>query len=262
MHRFVGADLGGGACGQFLTKIQHGDLVGKIHHHIHVMLDQQHGGLRGHGADKCLERVDFGIGETLGGFIQDQQFGVHRQAHRDFQQALVAIGQRAGDLIGHVCKTHAGQCGHAVCVQVLATFALDGECDVIKHRQIGVDGCDLECIGDAARDTGMGGQMCDIGAVKQDRAGAGRDAPRQQADEGGFARTIGANQSVDFPCCQVEINILNRFDAIVMLGQPFGRQDYGSHLTHLSRNVPRIPLGANSTSTNSAAPTTNRCAVV
>src|SRR5262245_29141202 len=58
LHGRIGADLGGRALGQDGAVAQHGDASCELHHHVHIVLDQQHGGLAGDRPDQVAEAGD------------------------------------------------------------------------------------------------------------------------------------------------------------------------------------------------------------
>ena len=58
-HGGVVADLGGCALGDLLAVVQHDDLVGQAHDHVHLVLDQAHG-------DTALDDLADQLGQALG----------------------------------------------------------------------------------------------------------------------------------------------------------------------------------------------------
>jgi hypothetical protein len=101
----------------------------------------------------------------------------------------------------------------------------------------------------------MGGKAGDILARQQRWCPtAAGDAPGQKADEGGLARAVGADQGMDLALVQVEIDAVHGAQAAEMRVR--SRVSIRAAISaHLSRIVPRMPLGAKSTSATSAVPT-------
>ena len=130
-------NLGRSAFGQNAPLIQHGDRLGQIHDDAHVVFDQKNcrGGVEG--ADQCFEGVDFGFGQALGRFIENEQAGVLCEAHADFEDALVAIAEVAGGLIGAVCQAYLfNDCGQRFSRGIAGSqLAAGGQRHVVGHRQ-------------------------------------------------------------------------------------------------------------------------------
>ena len=61
-----------------------------------------------------------------------------------------------------------------------------------------------------SRDPGVGGQAGDVAAVEADRAGVGQQAAAEQADEGGLAGAVRADQRVDLAGGEVEVDVRRR----------------------------------------------------
>ena len=109
----------------------------------------------------------------------------------------------------------------------------------------------------------MGGQSGNIPPVKANTSRLRRDSPRQQANEGRLPRPIRPDQRVNFTRVQVKIHPIHGGQSAEMPRQSARlQQGHGSHVSPRARNVPNTPLGANSTRTSSAAPTTSSVASV
>ena len=105
----IGADHGRIVCaiparravGDFRAMIEHDDMVGDLHHHAHIVFDQQ---------QRSSWRADVAAAvrsarripriETGGGFVETQQDRVGAHGAGDLQPALRSIGQGAGRLVG------------------------------------------------------------------------------------------------------------------------------------------------------------------
>ena len=91
---------------------------------------------------------------------------------------------------------------------------------------------------------------------------SGGDAAAEQADEGGLARAVGADQGVDLVGLEVEIDLVHGLEPAEMAGEAARLEDHGSHGRNRARSAPSRPRGAKRTRASSATPTTIRCASV
>ena len=95
-HARIGGDLGGRAFDQHRAVHQHGDALGEAEHHVHVVLDQQHGHARAatrHGGEDVVALAP--PGTPAAGSSSSSTRGAQRQRERDLQQPLLAVGQIA-----------------------------------------------------------------------------------------------------------------------------------------------------------------------
>ena len=66
-------------------KFEHDHLVGDAHHHLHVVLDEQHGeavALARSCTDRVGQLVHLGVGEAAGRLVEQQQVGARRPCAR------------------------------------------------------------------------------------------------------------------------------------------------------------------------------------
>ena len=83
--------------------VEHGDVVGHGHHHLDVVLDQDHRDAAvGEQADQRLEVLDLAVGQARRRLVEQQQLRPQRQRARDLEPALVAERQVARLLLGIV----------------------------------------------------------------------------------------------------------------------------------------------------------------
>ncbi len=92
------------AVGDLAAIFQHHDVIGNLHHHRHVVLDQQD---RGAGIvldvhQQLVERQRFLRIEAGGRLVQAQEFGPGAHRTRDLQPALRSVGQVAGGIVGPI----------------------------------------------------------------------------------------------------------------------------------------------------------------
>src|SRR6218665_2222804 len=97
----VGLYVGGPAFGNLLAKVQHQDLVANAHHHVHVVLDQDHGdAVVANLADDGHQFLDVRRRQSRRRLVEQQQLRRQRQRAGNFQQPLLAIRQVARLLVG------------------------------------------------------------------------------------------------------------------------------------------------------------------
>ena len=95
------ADRRGRAFGDLAAEIQHRDGVRRVHHQLHVVLDQQHGrAALGDGADRSRQAFRFIRGKPGRRLVEQQELGLRGKRAGDFEQPLLAVGERARLRIG------------------------------------------------------------------------------------------------------------------------------------------------------------------
>ena len=182
--------------------IQHRDAMSEAHDNRHIVLDQEDSRLLRKVTHKLDEIVDLGIRKTLRRFIENEQFRTKGEAHGNFEQALVAVCQRSGDLPGAVAEADALEMAHGFSSAVL----MGREGDILGGAEIGVDAGDLERIGDAQSHAFECGKVGDVCTFKEDGAGAWRYAAGDETDESGLAGAIGADDGADFTGFEFEVD--------------------------------------------------------
>ena len=86
----------GRAFGDLAAEIEHRDGVRRVHHQVHVVLDQQHGrAAPGDGADRRRQAFRFVRGKPGRGLVEQQKLGLRGQRAGDLEQPLLAVGERA-----------------------------------------------------------------------------------------------------------------------------------------------------------------------
>src|SRR5215469_108880 len=98
-HRRIVAHLVWRALSDFASETEHHDLVGNAHDQAHVMLDQEQGELvfRVDAFDEPAEVSYFGVVESAGGLVQQQQARAAYQRTRELDALLNGERQAAGD---------------------------------------------------------------------------------------------------------------------------------------------------------------------
>ena len=80
--------------------MQHGDAVGELHHHLHVVLDDQDGEVLGDPAHQLHGVVRLGRAHAGGRLVEAQQFRFGGERDADFEIALLAVRQIGGQFVG------------------------------------------------------------------------------------------------------------------------------------------------------------------
>ena len=88
---------------------QHRNAVGEREHQIHVVLDQEHGDVARQGGDGGEDIVALAFGNAGGGLVEQQHARLGGNRDRDLEQALLAVGQRRGQLVHDVEQMEARQ---------------------------------------------------------------------------------------------------------------------------------------------------------
>jgi hypothetical protein len=85
---------------------EHVDAVGHVHHQPHVVLDEQdRGAVLANVLQQLAQRQGFGCIHPGRRFVQGEQFWLGCKRARDFQAALVAVGQAAREIV--LARAHA-----------------------------------------------------------------------------------------------------------------------------------------------------------
>src|SRR5450432_76985 len=91
----VGLHLGRRAVGDLLAEVERDDAVGDAHHHVHVMLDEEHrqAELGADAAQEHHQRLDFLVIEAAGRLVEQQQLGLARERAAELDALLRAERQ-------------------------------------------------------------------------------------------------------------------------------------------------------------------------
>lgn len=216
------------AIGHELPVVQHDDAVRELAHHVHLVLDQEDG-LR----PVFLERADQvedhrRLGRVHAGrrFVEHEDLRFERHQERDFELALVAVGQACDRrmLLGlerDLGQDRIGALGQRAMiapdapeiepapVRALAR-RLHREAHVLEHREIGKEIRQLEGPaqpGPRARRGALPRQQL---PVEQHRAGRRLELPRDQVEVGGLARAVRADDRGQRARCKAATDIVDR----------------------------------------------------
>src|SRR5690606_26981148 len=117
---------------------------------------------------------------------------------------------------------------------------------------------DLKGVDDTAAHAVPGAQAGDVAPLEGDATCGDGNAPANHADQRGLAGAVGADQGADFTALHGEAHLVDGGQPAEAPAQALRReQRHGSHGAHFWRSVPRMPRGAQMTSSTSAAPTTS-----
>ena len=110
-------------------------------------------------------------------------------------------------------------------IEGVAALPLQRDADVLEHRQVREDGRDLERAhepepGDVGRL-----QARDVAALVDDRALGRRQELGQEVEAGGLAGAVRADERMDRAAPDLEIDTVDRGEALELLGQALRRQD-------------------------------------
>ena len=78
--------------------MQHGDAVGELHHHLHVVLDDQDGEILGDPPHQLHGVVRLGRAHAGGRLVETEQLRLGRERDADLEIALLAVGEIGGEL--------------------------------------------------------------------------------------------------------------------------------------------------------------------
>ena len=90
-----------------LAEMEHGDALGEVERHVHVVLDHDDGDVTGDGADEAEDvatLLDREPGERL---VEQQDPGLLGQRHGDLDPAALAVGGLGERPIGEMAQAHA-----------------------------------------------------------------------------------------------------------------------------------------------------------
>ena len=82
--------------------VEHGDVIGDVHHDLHVVLDQQHGDpqLAAHVLHQLAQLLGLLWVHARGGLVEQDELRVRAEGARDLQATLRAVRQVASGVVG------------------------------------------------------------------------------------------------------------------------------------------------------------------
>ena len=194
------------------------------------------------------------------GLVEQQHARRERERERDFHQALAAVGQlghrpaRVGGQAHRLDQPH--RLGSDVGAQARGPQRVaarpqalgDRDRDVLEHREAAEQLVDLERAHDAALDAPRLREPRHVLAAEHHPAARGRQRAREQVDEGGLARAVGADQRVARPRLEPEVDRARDLERAEALGERARFQQRRAHRAPPRRRQaaarPRMPLRA------------------
>src|SRR6516164_207083 len=115
-------------------------------------------------------------------------------------------------------------------VERVAALALQGDSHVLEHAQVRKYGGDLKRADEAHARDRRRPRSRDVLAVENDVAARRREEVREQVEAGRLAGAVGPDQRVDRAAPNRETHVIDRDEALELLGQAAGLEDrVGGH---------------------------------
>ena len=234
--------------------------VGKLEHRVHVVLDEQDGGVAAQALDQAQHLQRVFRPHARHRLVEQQQPGPGSQRQCHVELLLHAVGQGAGGALEHRGEAKLGcqlqRARHQLAFAVTsaqtaktgAGLGLHREQQVVAHRVIAEHAGDLKAAPKAGARALVGRKRTQIGAVEQHPPRIGWQQPGDQIHQGGFARAIGADQGVDLARLHRQADMIGRQQATKALHQAIGHEQ-----AHASA-LPARSCAAPSTSPATSAP--------
>ena len=218
-------------------------------------------------ADLDSRALGFGGAHAASRFIEQQQFGLGRDRHADFEQRDIAVGECARLPVGKTGEselfeyaldyfaTLAVARGRPKRIQH-AAFGLRGDPQIVGHTELVEYALHLQGARDAEPTDPVRLQSGDLLAGEEHAAFVGRKETRDEIKQRGLAGTVGADNRVQTLWRKLEREIVDGGQAAEALGQTDDAQDgWHQRLVHFSpprplqrsrrsRHKPTTPLGA------------------
>ena len=216
--------------------MQHGNGAGNLSDEDHVVLDDDDAVLPGKAHEELAGLGGLLVGHAGGGFVHEEKLWVLREQHSDFEPLLLAVRQRPGfprrpvgqaDGLEHFMDALALGRGHAREDRAPdAAAPLKREQDVLEDRVVDVNRGRLELPTDA--------ETVDLVFVKLSqvrvrteldlsfvRPGASGDDVEHRA----FARAIRADDDAELTFIHVEVEVVDRLEAVEGFADAFEREN-------------------------------------
>src|ERR1043166_3203413 len=213
-HLRICPDLLGCAFRDLDSVIENEDPHAESHHHLHVVLDQQHGDLKFlfHELDQLHQLLFLARIHSGGRLVQEQKLWSRRQRTDDLQPALIAVGQTLALHVAQIFEFEYLQDVEHL-VADLALFLVEGSTTpegmgdsmfqmhrergphVVVNRQRREEANVLECARHAARRDGRSLPADERLPAELDRAGSRFVNSRDNVEDGSLAGAVGADKA-------------------------------------------------------------------
>ena len=108
--------------------VQHGDAVGELHHHLHVVLDDQDGEVLADAPHQLHGLVGLGRAHAGGRFVEAQKLRLGRERDADLEIALLAVRQIGGQFLGLAEQADGVKRGFRLAVDVGEALVMRRSC--------------------------------------------------------------------------------------------------------------------------------------
>src|SRR5712692_9222370 len=228
-HPGVPLHVAGPAFGDLLPVVEDGDAIRDLHHHPHVVLDEEQGALAllHQPAQQCHQAAGLALGHARGGLVEQQQRRIGGERARQLEASLVAVGQVARELVGLVPQAgHFEELGAVLPLPplllppalVTGDHVPEGQGDPAVHaHQHVLDGGHpreqadvLEGAADAQRGDLVGAPTQDRGAPERHDTFLRHVDPGEHVEERGLARSVGTDDRGDVTFLEREVHRVQR----------------------------------------------------
>jgi hypothetical protein len=274
-HLRVGHDLLRRALREHGALHQHGDLLGEAEHHIHVVLDDQHGDVGIEAGDHIEDEMALRGRHAGRRLVEQQHARPLGERNRDLDQALAAIGQLTHQLERIVDQPQRFQvierlvdhrslgAGRTPEIVVLAIAFADGHADVFQNRQPAEELIDLEGARQAAPGAdGLAGGG-DVVAIEHNTAGRRLEHAGDQVDQRRLARPVRTDQRAAGAPLERQVDVARDMQRAEAAVEAFDLQSGGHDWRPLVKTLPASsmrpmrPRRANSTASTRSRPMPN-----
>ena len=195
------------------------------------MLYQQHGVAALEPLQRAHHITRLLVAHACHGLVKQQQLGLGHQHHGQLELAPLAMRQLRDLGAAALRQTCLCDGAHGRLHQrrlrehgrpktkAVTAVRLHGQCDVLKHTELGEHRSDLVRAGQAAQGPLCGQQGSDVMSVKLDSTTVGCDFAAQLSNQGGLAGTIGADDGVQLAGCQRQRELVRGQQAAIALSQ-------------------------------------------
>src|SRR6266540_6443618 len=255
----IGLDHARRALGDLLAVVEHEHRVAQAHDDLHVVLDEQDGlaliAQAAYGLEQVVQQCPVHAGR---GLVEQDQRGITHEHPHELHELLLAVREVPRILTGQALELDEGQQLAGARFRRLARPAGDHE-QVLQRGQLGEHADDLERPANAAARDLIGLAPVDAHAVEQDAPRIAALHAGDAVEQGGLARAIRADETVDPAALEGERHAVDGVDAAEVLvkldhlERRAGRQIVLGR-RYFSCRSPRTPRGMASTTAMMMAP--------
>ncbi len=224
--------------GQHLAVVQDEDGIRDPHHEVHEVLHQQdRDAAAAERQDQLPERVGLGEVQPRRRLVQEQQRGLGGQAAGDLEQPLLTEGQAAGRVLRAFGKADQLQAGKGPLAdlgllaagarrpegggqQARPALAVAADHRVLEHGHVGEDLEVLEGPGDPEPRPLPRGETAEPLLLEPDLPSVQREDARDEVEDGGLPRPVGADDRADLARGDVEGHVGHGHHAAECFGEP------------------------------------------